>query len=569
MMNIGAWQNGGTNIGAWQSGAAITADFSPAFVDATEFDIIEFRADNIEGVPVVGCPIGETYYKSPFAAGDFTGTGTIEPDKVTVEDSESGDPWNYMTLLGTPTSIGTLKFSVIFALKSGANIDWKPLLTSGRETFFSVTAQGVYFEDELGSGYALNGDYLSTDFVFAMSIDLCADSSATYTVSVYNAGMALLETETISRAVGAWVPNLVYALSLTSWNSVQEYYECDIVADRGLPNPCTGETLDCDIAWKLTSTGETVATGTPADIPMLSSYDGDSMTGVITSGSDSLTSAPIPLAVWDGKTNKIIQGGSSVSLYTAYKNKTRISLDMDRAIDSGGIVQWLDYGKETDDYTGSFHVETEEAQKIEQMICSGTADNMLITTPCENGFYPFGMGFSTGQNYTVNVSKSDVDGNVDIFGTARGYKFNFVASDTPYGDLVENTAVAGGIDEAWLLGGVDIPFSEWGNSLNTIGGVVQTFGGSSNTAMGSRNYGDIAKININCSEEQARRIIQYICKTMRGNTVIATLGDYHVFGRRYEEMTSCTCRLYSNILDIEQQGQNSVDIKFTLQMVGE
>ncbi len=551
MMNIGAWQNGGTNIGAWQSGsaAAITADFSPAFVDATEFDIIEFRADITGGTPPY-----TTEWK------DSDGVTRSRDNPALIEMLASDDGKAMTGIVSTDTVVD-------------ANLDYSEYVNEyGTQIVDSVTPSSIavrgnssniynvirsvipIVQNDFFIAFTLNGNRTGSNWVHAFWLQLNSENGVY--IDQQQQGVCYVG---INGAEPTYIFDINQHLNVEVYGSfsgditvrvTQNAIEYEITKD------VSADVTDVYYAFSTRGTSEVYLSNFSTDL--LGSYR-----EVVTS------SDPITMSVFRFLQNTIIKDGACVDLYTAYKNKTRISLDMDRAIDSGGIVQWLDYGKETDDYTGSFHVETEEAQKIEQMICSGTADNMLITTPCENGFYLFGMGFSTGQNYTVNVSKSDVDGNVDIFGTARGYKFNFVASDTPYGDLVENTAVAGGIDEAWLLGGVDIPFSEWGNSLNTTGSVVQTFGGSSNTAMGSRNYGDIAKININCSEEQARRIIQYICKTMRGNTVIATLGDYHVFGRRSEEMTSCTCRLYSNILDIEQQGQNSVDIKFSLQMVGE
>ncbi|MCP4255943.1 MAG: hypothetical protein GY774_00280 [Planctomycetes bacterium] len=540
---------------------AITADFSPAFVDATEFDMIEFRADNIEGVEVVGCPLGKTYYKETTAGAPSIqwpgSSGDVVKEEVRLYGTSGAGAENVIS--GIETFTGSQIIQIVERQNVANNLAKIQLKKNGVVVFDTGWISGYTSLNNFGKIFnftiTIGSPTTGTSYDFYIDGTAWAESTD-FTIPFSYTGEADFYTDDIRiRANGSGTS--------IGWDSY-------IVGD-GLPNQCTGETQIFDAEWKLSSSGAVVGNGAIAGIKMFRPYDSDSIVGVITSGGDSLESDPIPLAVWDGKTNELIQGGSAVDLSTAYKNKARIELDMDRALDAGGLVHWLDYGKETDNYTGSFYVETEDAQALEQMICSGSADNVLITTPCENGLYPFGMGFSTGQNYPVNVSKASVSGNVDIFGTARGYKYSFMASDNPYGNLTESTAIDSGgcIDEAWLLGGVDIPFSEWGNTLNVSGNVVQTFGGSSNTAQATRDYGDTSEIKINCGEEQARRIIQYICKTMRGNTVIANLGDYKVFGRRYEALTSCTCRLYSNILTIEQQGQNSVNINFTLQMVGE
>lgn len=242
---------------------------------------------------------------------------------------------------------------------------------------------------------------------------------------------------------------------------------------------------------------------------------------------------------------------------------------MDRSVDSRGFVQWRDNGKRYDKYSNSFTFYSETPKDIEEFIVSDSEDVVKITTPTAYGFYPFGMGFATGQDFNVNIGKAD-NGNELIFGEIKYYTFtSFPVDRDIYTTYIASTTQIGKVEEHWTIGGVYFPFIKSKNILNDKRFTSQQNGSSSQITDTTKPYGDIAEISVNVSEEQARLILQFLTITMRGTEQVAVYPlTYNIFGRRYDTLTTSKVKIFSEDIGIKHNGLDDVEISFKLQMVG-
>jgi hypothetical protein len=276
--------------------------------------------------------------------------------------------------------------------------------------------------------------------------------------------------------------------------------------------------------------------------------------------------------IMDGFTSTIFQGATGAEIRVESGYKVKIKMALDGVKDSRGIIQWEDDGKEYDNYSNSISFRGMTSEALETLLASDSEETYYLSTPITNGFYPFGMGFATNQNYPVSISGGYLGKDVDVFGKLRRYKIKCIpAVEDIYTSLNEATAISGctRILNGWSIGSSSFPFGKFSQSNNDEKRIIQLGGNSSELVDTTRLYGDVAKISIECTEEQARQILQYFTKTMRGTEKTATFPSiYNMFGRRYENITTATVKLFSNIIEIEHKSASVVQIGFKLQMVG-
>lgn len=322
--------------------------------------------------------------------------------------------------------------------------------------------------------------------------------------------------------------------------------------------------------------GSTTDTAISYSIPSVAVSDAGSYDLTITNGGrDPFLSDPVVVNVGSGiydPFNTITKGAKSVNTYTFYGCSTEIALGMDRNVDSRGFVQWLDNGKEYDNYYSEYSLDTENGKALEEILTDDTINVATISTPFVNGFYPFSPLFATNQDYSVYFSDGWKGlGDLDVNGLHRKYTLTIVpAVQDIYSSYTLNGVVSQGcIVDNWQINGVPFPFSEWSQDLNNLSRVVTLGGNASEIVDTKREYGDVVKLNLNCGEEQARQILYFITHVMRGTVQTATFPDvYNIFGRRYEGLTSCKVKLHSNILKVTHDNYHEVTIELELQMVG-
>ena len=196
-------------------------------------------------------------------------------------------------------------------------------------------------------------------------------------------------------------------------------------------------------------------------------------------------------------------------------------------------------------------------------------DTVNLTTQIVNGFYPFGMGFATEQDYPVNIVSWDIEEET-YHGEEKRYKIKSVpAVRDIYSSLVESQAIGGCILDHWQIAGVPFSYVRPDNKHNDMRFVSVGHGDSFQVVDSTRPYGEVADITINVDEEQARQVLQFFTKVMRGTEQIATFpASYNLFSRRYEGLTSATVKLYSNAIKVVHGSVGSVEISFQLQIVG-
>lgn len=279
-----------------------------------------------------------------------------------------------------------------------------------------------------------------------------------------------------------------------------------------------------------------------------------------------------PLSVSVPQVTYLYKGLLSAKVEVLYGYKVTVDLAMTRSIDSRGYVRWLDMTRQYDNYKGSLELTTDAPSELENMLVEDTINNYYLSALYDNGFYPFGMGFATGQDFAVRFTKKHRGKDNNIFGKQRSYELEYIpAVQDVYTSYTESGAIAdcGRVLDHWTLGTVDMPFGRFEDTVNDWKSVTQYNGNSSEVVDETRLYGDVCELKITCSENQARLILQYITNVMRGTDKTITVpSNYNMFGRRYSDLTSMTVRLYDGKISIEHKNAASVDISFTLQMVG-
>jgi hypothetical protein len=268
-------------------------------------------------------------------------------------------------------------------------------------------------------------------------------------------------------------------------------------------------------------------------------------------------------------TNTIKQGVTGVGVQLLYGNiETKIDLSMERGIDARGIINWLDNGKEYDNFSTSITLQTDVGGDLEDLLSNSSTDDISIVS---NKNYPFTPVFDNNQDYPVNVESWSTEGNYTILGELRRYKMNIVPNVT---DIYTSLTASGIIDSCpddnhWQIGAIPFPFTDFKQVINDHRRVNVYGGSSSSIADTERTYGDVAEMTIRVEEDQARKILQFFTGVMRGTEQTLTMpAIYNIFGERYKGITSCKCKLYDSILTVSHTNYRSVEIKFKLQMTG-
>jgi hypothetical protein len=127
--------------------------------------------------------------------------------------------------------------------------------------------------------------------------------------------------------------------------------------------------------------------------------------------------------------SKIIQGENTGSICVEAGYKVTIEMALKKSVDSRGYVRWRDDGSASDKYRSSLPHEGVTPQTLELLMADDSEDDYVITTPVANGFYPLGMYFATGQNYTVTFLNKYRGEDLDIFGKIRMYDIEFAPKD--------------------------------------------------------------------------------------------------------------------------------------------
>lgn len=279
-----------------------------------------------------------------------------------------------------------------------------------------------------------------------------------------------------------------------------------------------------------------------------------------------------PIAVNVPQVTYLYKGLSSAKVEVLYGYSVDIDLALNRSIDSRGYVRWLDMTRQYDNYKASVKITSDVPEALESMLVDDTINNYYLSALYPNGFYPFGMGFATGQDYAVRFTKKHKGEDTNVFGKQRVYELEYIpAVQDVYTSYTESGAISdcGRVLDHWTLGTVAMPFGRFEDVVNDWKSVTQYNGNSSEVVDETRLYGDVCKIKLRCPEDQARQILQYITNVMRGTDKAITVpANYNMFGRRYPDEKSITVRLYDSKIKIVHANASSVDISFSLQMVG-
>ncbi len=509
----------------------------------------------VTGGEVSGCPIGETFYEGgtvahPFTAGYTLGGWSAETTAITVTDStviydQQQTSYKKLVLqlsdqvLASQTStvnmsgrIDNVSGAVYIPLQGGSSAVDLWCLSSGEVQIGSVTILPA------GSNYS--------SFQYEISVKRGLTSSE-YTIEQVGSGQN-------KRSFSGSFPNGSVGL-------VDEFifsaYKAKITVDTvywvsaGWPNQCTGEVL---------GKAEYIY-----DAPNMQSVD----TGEWKLVAEGAVEAPFQVAIVTEGANTITQGDTTVEVITLDGSGVDIALDMERGVDSRGFVQWLDNGKEYDNYKTSFSVRSETPQAFELLMNSDSVDSVEISTPIKEGFFPFGMGFATEQNYPVNINTWEIEAQT-YHGEVKDYSVTAYPNVRDiYSSLIESTTLSGCVLDHWQIAGVPFPFMQPDNDHNDMRFTSVGHGDSYQVVDPTREYGESASFTIEVEEEQARLILQFFTKVMRGTEQTATFpASYNLFSRRYEGLTTATVKLFSNVVKVLHISQGRVEINFSLQIVG-
>lgn len=290
----------------------------------------------------------------------------------------------------------------------------------------------------------------------------------------------------------------------------------------------------------------------------------------ITNGGNTILSDVATLSfAGEDFTNEITDGITPVKLNIQYGYTTEIALSIERALDANGKVQWIDNGQEYDNYSTSITARTTSGGDLENLLSGTDTGTLTLTNNGEN--WPFSMVFQQGQDININVDSWSTSGDDNIFGDTRTYTLEIVPR---YTDIYSNLTQSGVIPDCtgrnhWQIGSVQFPFADWDQVVNDRRRVNVYGGSSGNLDDTKREYGDVSTMTINCDEEQARKILQFFVFTMRGTEQTAIFpAVYRIFGERYKDITTCKVKLFDNILTVTHVNKFSVNITFSLQMVG-
>ncbi|MCP4338144.1 MAG: hypothetical protein GY799_04500 [Desulfobulbaceae bacterium] len=508
----------------------------------------------VTGGEVQGCPIGETFYEGgtseyPFDLSDWSG-GSIDGGALVAPSGgvvllydATGNECSFKSKFrATTAGVGTE-----FRVRYGAGYLFGLTASStGTQTKWQVSVGGVVVYTP-AIRYPHGNYTLDVDCKCVYSVDRWMVSFHVVVGGVYSDDIKMDNVEFIIPS--GELARFTYSARPSMGGNV--YVDDLKVVGLGLPNQCTGET---------TSKAEYI-------------YDAENMQAVDTGEwklvADGAVEAPFQVAIVTEGANTITQGDTTVEVITLDGSGVDIALDMERGVDSRGFVQWLDNGKEYDNYKNSFFVRSETPQSFELLMNSDSVDSVEISTPIKEGFFPFGMGFATEQNYPVNINTWEIEAQT-YHGEVKDYSVTAYPNVRDiYSSLIESTTLSGCVLDHWQIAGVPFPFMQPDNDHNDMRFTSVGHGDSYQVVDPTREYGESASFTIEVEEEQARLILQFFTKVMRGTEQTATFpASYNLFSRRYEGLTTATVKLFSNVVKVLHISQGRVEINFSLQIVG-
>lgn len=270
-------------------------------------------------------------------------------------------------------------------------------------------------------------------------------------------------------------------------------------------------------------------------------------------------------------TNGITNGVDSCDILLKYGYSTTIDLSMQKSVDSRGIVSWLDYGMQYDNFTTKFQLTTIEPQMFEKIVGENEGEQITIEQLSEN--WLFTPMFDYAQNLSVNVKSWSNKGNLDIFAEEVQYDMEITPNVTGvYSNLVAQQTIqqCSPYVNHWQLDNIEMPFADWESSINDKKRHIQYYGSSVSVEDSAREYGDSVKLKITVSEEQARKILIHLTQVKRSNELLATFPqEYNIFGNRYLGITSARVKLFGEKITVKHKNHRRVEIGFSLQMIGE
>ena len=271
---------------------------------------------------------------------------------------------------------------------------------------------------------------------------------------------------------------------------------------------------------------------------------------------------------------------------------TSLMLNMHRAIDTNGIVSWIDMGSVYDTIKSSFPIELDLAgsrifeQYTKNKGSSTTTNIKNIAIYDAAGFYPL------SQMYKSNlIAVDDFAPDAEIADGAFEYQLSLLNMPQPdnvnmFSDAVQYTLEVAPIKgllvasdsitpcsayNGWTLGGVDLPYSENefnASLLNTNSLSTQLNDGTDNSFRVGRTYGEVAEISVLVDTAKAKELLLKI-KSERGSQITCTFPlAYNPFAHIYEGVTDFYCILFNNDIGIKSLNHNNIEISFKLQVVG-
>ena len=267
-------------------------------------------------------------------------------------------------------------------------------------------------------------------------------------------------------------------------------------------------------------------------------------------------------------------GGGALSVVAGVGYTATLDLAMMKAVDSTGIISWVDMLQAHDRWGTKFSVEVQRsnAEAFERGLKGQYTDGVTLTSI--SGFYPFSSYFNYSGGVAVALSNMPTPKEVNLYGDAVQYSVEAIPAytDNLYPNVPASGAISrcGNVPADWTLDtGVDLPYPENGfpASLNVDNRAQQTNGGYSSVFHVERTAGEIVKIKVDTDEEGARQLVNLFI-TNRGENMDSYFPDaYSPFAHIYEGKTYFTTRLASELIELEYANHRHVRVTFSIQCI--